>query len=130
VKDAASDLGFNTADVDAAFAAVGVPGGGGGGGGASCVGKCGGASNGCYCDSLCTQYGDCCPDYEPVCNGGGGYPGTELEHTNLSGSTGSWRHYTLTVPSDAGTLEFKTAGGSGDADLYVRFGAQPTTSQW
>lgn len=35
----------------------------------SCQGLCGGAAPGkvCYCDSLCTQYGDCCADYASVC---------------------------------------------------------------
>ena len=36
----------------------------------SCLGNCGGpASGGCYCDDLCTQYGDCCPDYQGCCDG-------------------------------------------------------------
>ena len=31
---------------------------------------CGGQSSGnCWCDDLCTQYGDCCADYAPVCGG-------------------------------------------------------------
>jgi hypothetical protein len=35
-----------------------------------CVGYCGGqAPAGCYCDDLCTKYGDCCADYEQVCGG-------------------------------------------------------------
>jgi|GEM_PF-594231 len=37
--------------------------------GGSCVGNCGGAAEdkACYCDDLCSQYGDCCDDYEDVC---------------------------------------------------------------
>jgi Somatomedin B domain len=27
------------------------------------------AAGGCWCDSLCSQYGDCCSDYAPVCGG-------------------------------------------------------------
>ncbi len=43
----------------------------------TCVGACGGYGggnngNGCYCDSACTTYGDCCADYQPVCNGNTG----------------------------------------------------------
>lgn len=36
---------------------------------ASCVDHCGGASadETCYCDDLCTAYGDCCADYETAC---------------------------------------------------------------
>ena len=34
----------------------------------SCVGYCGGqAPGGCYCDFLCSFYGDCCADKQPVC---------------------------------------------------------------
>ena len=34
----------------------------------SCSGSCGDqARGGCYCDSLCENYGDCCSDYEDVC---------------------------------------------------------------
>lgn len=34
----------------------------------SCVGNCGGqAPGGCWCDSLCANYGDCCSDKVPVC---------------------------------------------------------------
>lgn len=33
----------------------------------SCANLCGGASDGCFCDPLCTTYGDCCPDYEQHC---------------------------------------------------------------
>lgn len=37
--------------------------------GGSCAGACGEESpDGCFCDELCGEYGDCCPDYEPVCN--------------------------------------------------------------
>lgn len=34
----------------------------------SCEGRCGQqAPVGCWCDDLCQQYGDCCPDYEEKC---------------------------------------------------------------
>jgi len=35
----------------------------------SCVSNCGGPSDGsCWCDNSCQSLGDCCPDYEVVCN--------------------------------------------------------------
>lgn len=35
---------------------------------ATCEGSCGAQSvSGCYCDPACTDYGDCCPDYEDLC---------------------------------------------------------------
>ncbi|MFC3032116.1 collagenase [Pseudoalteromonas fenneropenaei] len=38
--------------------------------------------------------------------------------------------FTFTVPAGASDLSFVTSGGSGDGDLYVRFGAAPTTTSW
>ncbi len=54
----------------------------------SCVGHCGGASTGCYCDSVCTSAGDCCSDYEAVClgDGGGGGGGDSCSCTDASGN--------------------------------------------
>nr|WP_255783936.1 S8 family peptidase [Lysobacter chinensis] len=65
------------------------------------------------------------PDPDPT-------PG-ELEKgvpVNVSGASGSETRYTFTVPAGASNLSFNTSGGSGDADLYVRFGAAPTTSTY
>ena len=50
--------------------------------------------------------------------------------SGLSGSTGSWKHYTIVVPACASNLNIAMSGGSGDADLYTRLGAQPTTSSY
>lgn len=50
--------------------------------------------------------------------------------TGLSGGSGSEQFFTLVVPSGASNLVFQMSGGTGDADLYVRFGAQPTTGTW
>lgn len=47
---------------------------------------------------------------------------------NLSGATGSDRLYTFKVPAGASQLNINMNGGTGDADLYVRFGAPPTTN--
>jgi hypothetical protein len=50
--------------------------GGSSGGPDSCVGVCGGkAESGCWCDSECTQYGDCCADKDVACGGGAGGSG-------------------------------------------------------
>ena len=58
--------------------------------------------------------------------GGGGSETIE----NISGAAGSWTHYYLDVPAGMSTLTASISGGSGDADLYVRRGAQPTTSAY
>ena len=66
--------------------------------------------------------------------GGGGSGGGVLQNgvaeTGLSGSTGSSTFFTMTVPSGATNLSFTMSGGSGDPDLYVRFGSQPSTSTY
>jgi len=71
------------------------------------------------------------------CNGGGGGGGgTPVVLTNgvavtgISGASGSDKLYTLDVPAGATGLKFVTSGGSGDADLYVKFGSAPTTSSY
>ncbi|WHI46850.1 M4 family metallopeptidase [Microbulbifer sp. JMSA004] len=52
------------------------------------------------------------------------------EVTNLSGRRNSWQHFTLDVPSGASSLNIDMSGGNGDGDLYVRYGATPTSSDW
>jgi len=57
---------------------------------------------------------------------------TLLNQTGLSGTAGStsttlWRHFAITVPAGATTLTVKKSiSTTGDADLYVRQGSQPT----
>jgi hypothetical protein len=46
----------------------------------------------------------------------------------LSGGQSSEQLFVLQVPNGATNLEIAIAGGSGDADLYVRFGQLPSTS--
>jgi hypothetical protein len=48
--------------------------------------------------------------------------------TNISGATGSNQFWVMNVPAGRDTLTVTISGGSGDADLYVRFGSAPTTS--
>lgn len=66
------------------------------------------------------------PDPEPI--------DTELTNgvpkTGLSGAQGTEQFFTLEVPANATNLAFNMSGGSGDADIYVRFGSQPTTSTY
>ena len=54
----------------------------------------------------------------------------DMPISGLSGPQGSQGFYGLVVPPGQSQLEFQTSGGSGDADLYVRYGAQPTVSAW
>jgi hypothetical protein len=50
--------------------------------------------------------------------------------SGLAASTGSWLQYAIDVPADASDLVIEITGGSGDADLYVRYGAEPTSSSY
>ncbi|GAA4358566.1 S8 family peptidase [Kangiella marina] len=49
---------------------------------------------------------------------------------NISASSGQWKHYYIDVPAGMSSLQATITGGSGDADLYVRRGSQPTTSAY
>jgi Zn-dependent metalloprotease len=92
---AATDLygAAAAASVNAAWDAVGAPGGSGGGGGTTTL------SNG-------------------------------VAVTNLSGATGSWTNFKITVPSGQTQLQVVMSGGTGDADMYVKFGSIPTSSSY
>ncbi|MCF2857152.1 pre-peptidase C-terminal domain-containing protein [Pseudoalteromonas sp. SMS1] len=57
-------------------------------------------------------------------------PGNRQEWTGLSASKSNWTHNTFDVPAGTAKLTVTISGGSGDADLYVRFGSQPTTSSY
>jgi pseudolysin/vibriolysin len=50
--------------------------------------------------------------------------------TGLSGATGAKLYYTVTIPSGRSSLSIAMSGGSGDADLYVKKGSNPTTSSY
>lgn len=94
-KQAATDLYGATAanTVNAAWDAVGAPGGSTGGGGVTTL------TNG-----------------QTV--------------SNISGATGSWTNYKITVPSGQSQLKITMSGGTGDADLYVKLGSQPTSTSY
>lgn len=68
---------------------------------------------------------------------GGGNPnpgGTVLNNgvpiTGLSGAASSTQFFTVVVPAGASNLVIASSGGSGDADMYVRAGSQPTTATY
>jgi len=50
--------------------------------------------------------------------------------SGLSGAQGSQVYYKLDVPVGATNLAFTINGGSGDADMYVKFGSAPTSSSY
>ena len=51
--------------------------------------------------------------------------------TNIAADTNAWScTYTLAVPSGSSNLKFDLSGGTGDGDMYVKFGSEPTTSSY
>ena len=68
--------------------------------------------------------------------GGGGGGGTTTVLSNgvavsgIGASTGSWKHYKITVPTGQSSLSIVMSGGTGDADMYVKLGSQPTLSSY
>ncbi len=50
--------------------------------------------------------------------------------TGLSGSAGVGQYFKIDVPAGQDSLKISTSGGTGDVDLYVRLGAQPTTTSY
>lgn len=65
---------------------------------------------------------------EPTSGGGG--DGGSASASNLSGASGSWAHYYVDIPAGMSSLNVTMSGGTGDADLYVRQGSEPTTSSY
>jgi len=62
-----------------------------------------------------------------VDNSGGDNNGSE---TNLSASTGNWIYYEVAVPAGTSSFNVTIKDGSGDADLYLQHGSQPTKSSY
>lgn len=65
---------------------------------------------------------------QPANEGGELAPGAVAGQ--LAGQEGEETFYTLEVPAGSTDLVFRLSGGAGDADLYVRFGAAPTTADF
>ncbi len=55
---------------------------------------------------------------------------TLLSKISLSGRVDSWVNYSVTIPAGKSTLTVTMSGGTGDADLFVRDGAEPTSYQY
>jgi vibriolysin len=50
--------------------------------------------------------------------------------SSIGASTGAWKHYKIAVPSGQSKLDIVMSGGTGDADMYVKRGSQPTSSSY
>ena len=49
-----------------------------------------------------------------------------VAETGIGAATGAYAKYTMVVPAGATGLKFVMSGGTGDADMYVKFGSAPT----
>lgn len=76
------------------------------------------AANGC--DGSGSGGGGTTPDDTVLENG--------VVKNGLAASTGNELVFTMQVPAGATDINFATSGGTGDSDLYVKFGAEPTDS--
>ncbi len=61
---------------------------------------------------------------------GGSVLSNAVPVTGISGGAGSAQYWSIAVPAGATNLKISISGGTGDVDLYVRQGAQPTTSTY
>jgi serine protease len=50
--------------------------------------------------------------------------------TGLSATAGDELQYFIDVPEGVTDLTFSISGGTGNADIYVKYGAQPTVTDW
>ncbi|TQV87075.1 DUF2817 domain-containing protein [Aliikangiella coralliicola] len=55
---------------------------------------------------------------------------TNGQPVTVSAAKNEVKGYTLDVPADTSSLNFVITGGSGDADLYVKFGSAPTLDDY
>jgi serine protease len=62
--------------------------------------------------------------------GGGGATGGSASVNDISVSRRAWTYYTVDVPAGMATLDFTMSGGTGDADMYIRRGSNPTSSTY
>ncbi|NKC21320.1 S8 family serine peptidase [Pseudoalteromonas sp. S4498] len=92
----------------------------------SSKGKVSNPQSGSPNELLYTLAGGTDPDPDPD-------PITELvngQGVSTSGASGQQTFYKLVVPAGASALNFSLAGGTGDADLYVQQGTQPTLNSY
>lgn len=61
--------------------------------------------------------------------GGGGLPAIN-QTRNFDVASAQWQHYDQALQAGYASFDVNMSGGSGDADLYVRVGSQPTTSAY
>ncbi|WP_206485340.1 S8 family serine peptidase [Thalassotalea sp. G2M2-11] len=63
-------------------------------------------------------------------SGGTGATGGSASVSDISVNRYDWKYYTIDIPAGMSTLDFTISGGTGDADLYIKRGQQPTSSNY
>ncbi|WP_211264575.1 M4 family metallopeptidase [Gynuella sunshinyii] len=58
--------------------------------------------------------------------GDGGSDGNSGTETGLSAASGDWLYFPIEIPSGVASFDVTTSGGTGDGDLYIRKGSNPT----
>lgn len=53
-----------------------------------------------------------------------------VTETGLTASAGSELTFTMDVPANASNISFAISGGTGDADMFLKFGSAPTDSSY
>jgi len=53
-----------------------------------------------------------------------------ISENNLSDTKNGWKYFTVEAPANATSIKAVLSGGTGDADVYIRKGAQPTTTSY
>ena len=104
-------------------------------------GQTGGAANVAFSTGTFAQQAswsndtnNCALTHADVSGGGGGGGGgatalaNGVAQTGIGAATGAYVKFTMAVPAGATGLKFVMSGGTGDADMYVKFGAEPTDS--
>ena len=81
-------------------------------------------------DPAPSSFGNCNPGQTLSGGGGGNTLSNGVPLSNLSAATGASLSFSMSVPAGATNLAFAMSGGTGDADLYVKFGSAPTTSSY
>ncbi|OCQ23657.1 peptidase S8 [Pseudoalteromonas luteoviolacea] len=67
------------------------------------------------------------------CQGGGDPGGVQPVNgalPNLQGTQNGWTHYTWDIPQGVKEMSLQITGGTGDADLYVRYNARPDANNY
>ncbi|MFP2933593.1 hypothetical protein ACLESO_52325 [Pyxidicoccus sp. 3LG] len=112
----------------------------------SCIDNCGGSAGTCYCDASCSDYGDCCADFQSACGGDSTASLTAscaavcnsssdcgYECADGSGNTSWCGHYTCYMPEetrDSPCASFCDSTSDCSAQCISETGATATCSAY